>query len=450
MMAPPRQATGITARIMRSSGFTILSFGAQQAIRFGSNLILAHLLFPEAFGTMALVTVLLIGLTMLSDMGIQPAIQSSKRGDDPEFLNTAWTLNLIRAVTLFTIACALAWPMSVFYDEPMLWQLIPVAATSLLILALEPTRAETASRHMLLGRVTLLELSAQIISVIAMLLLAWATQSIWALVAGNVVAAAARAALAWVMLPGISNRPHIDRSCARELISYGRWIFFSTVAGFLVLQSDKLILGRFLSMEELGLYNIGFFLAGFPLLLGQQLVQRLMVPLYRASPPSASRENFLRLRKLRFMLSGFLFAAVIPLAFGGMWVVGLLYDPRYATSGAVTMIVCLALLPQMLGLTYDQVALASGDTRGFFILNAVRAVLLVTLLLVLVPQFGIPGGPLAMVSTALLTYPLQVRLARKHGAWDILHDAVMLSAAGLIALTVLSLFHAELNAAFLR
>lgn len=449
-MAAPRPASGISARIMRSSGFTILSFGAQQAIRFGSNLVLAHLLFPEAFGTMALVTVLLIGLTMLSDMGIQPAIQSSRRGDDPEFLNTAWTLNLIRAVTLFTIACALAWPMSVFYNEPMLWQLIPVAATSLLILALEPTRAETASRHMLLGRVTLLELSAQIISVAAMLLLAWATQSIWALVAGNVVAAAARAGLAWVMLPGISNRPHIDRSCARELISYGRWIFFSTVAGFLVLQSDKLILGRFLSMEELGLYNIGFFLAGFPLLLGQQLVQRLMVPLYRASPPKESRENFLRLRRLRFMLSGLLFAAVIPLAFGGMWVVGLLYDPRYATSGAVTMIVCLALLPQMLGLTYDQVALASGDTRGFFVLNAVRAVLLVALLLVLVPQFGIPGGPLAMVSTALLTYPLQVRLARKHGAWDILHDSVMLSVAALIALSVIGLFHADLAAAFVR
>ena len=447
-MAPPRQATGISARIMRSSGFTILSFGAQQAIRFGSNLVLAHLLFPEAFGTMALVTVLLIGLTMLSDMGIQPAIQSSKRGDDPAFLNTAWTLNLIRAVTLFGIACALAWPMSVLYDEPMLWQLIPVAATSLLILALEPTRAETASRHMLLGRVTLLELSAQIISVVAMLLLAWATESIWALVAGNVVGATARAALAWVMLPGISNRPQIDRSCARELIGYGRWIFFSTVAGFLVLQSDKLILGHFLTMEQLGLYNIGFFLAGFPLLLGQQLVQRLMVPLYRASPPSESRENFLRLRRLRFMLSGFLFAAVLPLAFGGLWVVELLYDPRYATSGAVTMIVCLALLPQMLGLTYDQVALASGDTRGFFVLNAARAALLVTLLLLMVPQFGIPGGPLAMVSTALLTYPLQVRLARRHGAWDVLHDAVMLSLAALIALAVISLFHAELAAAF--
>ncbi|MCB1396220.1 MAG: oligosaccharide flippase family protein [Rhodobacter sp.] len=426
------------ARIMRSSGLTILSFGTQQIIRFGSNLILARLLFPEAFGTMALVTVLLVGLTMLSDLGIQPAIQSSKRGDDPDFLNTAWSLNLVRAVMLFAIACALAWPMAWFYDEPMLAQMIPVTAISLLILALEPTRAETASRHMLLGRVTLLELSAQVVSVTAMLILAWTTQSIWALVAGNLVAAVARASLAWVILPGIVNRWHLDRDSAHELIHYGRWIFFSTVAGFLVLQSDKLILGRFLSMEQLGLYNIGFFLAGFPLMLGQQLVQRLMIPIYRISPPRESAENFARLRRIRFMLSCFLVAGVTPLALGGLWVVDLLYDPRYAASGAVTMIVSIALLPQMLGLTYDQVALASGDSRGFFALNASRAAILVTLLLLLVPQLGIPGAPVAMASTALLSYPLQLRLARKHGAWDPLHDAVMgLAALALMGLVVL-------------
>ncbi len=446
MMVANNTGPGITARVMRSSMFTILSFGVQQVIRFGSNLILARLLFPEAFGTMALVTVLLVGLTMLSDLGIQPAIQSSARGDDPDFLNTAWTLNMIRAGFLFLAACALAWPMAWFYGEPMLWQLIPVAATSILFLALEPTRAETASRHMALGKVTVMEMTVQVISVTVMLLLAWATQSIWALVAGNLVAAAARAGLAWVMLPGISNRLHLDRDSAHELIHYGRWIFFSTVAGFIVLQSDKLILGRYLTMEQLGLYNIGFFLAGFPLMLGQLLVQRLMIPLYRASPPRESRENFLRLRRIRFMLSGMLVAGVTPLALGGLYIVGFLYDPRYAASGAVTMLVSLALLPQMLGLTYDQVTLASGDSRGFFTLNATRAVILVALLVVLVPRMGIPGAPLSMAATALLSYPLQLRLARKHGAWDALHDAVM---AG-IALALLALVLAVHGAHFAR
>lgn len=436
------EPSGVMSRVMRSSAFTILGFGVQQIIRFGSNLILARLLFPEAFGTMALVTVLLVGLTMLSDLGIQPAIQSSQRGDDPAFLNTAWTLNMVRAFGLFLAACALAYPMAWFYNEPFLFQLIPVGAISLLLLALEPTRAETASRHMALGRVTLMEMSAQAISVAVMLILAWLTGSIWALIAGNLVAAGARAGLAWIMLPGISNRLHLDRSAALELVRYGRWIFFSTVAGFIVLQSDKLILGHYLTLEQLGLYNIGFFLAGFPLMLGQLLVQRLMIPIYRASPPKESAENFARLRRIRFMLSAFLVAAVTPLALGGIYIVDLLYDARYYQSGAITMVVSVALLPQMLGLTYDQVALASGDSRGFFALNAARAGVLVALLITLVPMLGVPGAPVAMAATALLSYPLQLRLARKHGAWDPLHDAIMAAIALGLLLAVLAL-HGE-------
>jgi len=432
----------VMSRVMRSGSFTIISFGLQQVVRFGSNLILARLLFPEAFGTMALVTVLLIGLTMLSDMGITPAIQSSARGDDPAFLNTAWTMNIGRAVILFLTACGLAWPMAWLYEEPLLLQMIPFVAVTLLIMAFEPTRAETASRHMALGRVTLMELLAQTISVAFMLVLAWATGSIWALAAGNVISAVVHLILAWTILPGISNRFHLDRDAVRELLNFGRWIFFSTMAGFVVLQSDKLILGHFLTLEQLGLYNIGFFLAGFPLMLGQLLVQRLMIPIYRASPPRESAENFARLRKIRFMLSTFLICAVTPLALGGVYIVDILYDDRYVTSGAITMLVSMAMLPQMLGLTYDQVALAQGDSRGFFRLNAARAVILVTSLITFVPMFGLPGGPLSMILMAVLTYPLQVHLARKHGAWDKLHDGVMALVAALLIAIVLAI-HGE-------
>lgn len=448
--APEGETDSLMARIMRSSVATILGFGAQQAIRFGSNLILAHLLFPEAFGTMAVVTVLIVGLSMVSDLGIQPAIQSSKRGDEEDFLNTAWTLNLFRAFLLFLIACALAWPMSIFYDEEILLYIVPVSAISILITALEPTRAETASRHMLLGRLTVYELAAQIVSTVLLLALAFNMHSVWALVWGNVIGAVVHAVLSYVILPGIVNRPRYCRESAKELVTYGRWIFFSTFFGFIVLQADKIILGRFLTLEDLGLYNIGFFLASFPLMLGQQLTQRLAIPIYRASPPSESRENFARLSRMRYMLSGFLVAAVTPLALGGIYIVGFLYDVRYEASGGVLMLVALALLPQMIFLTYDQVTLGSGDSRGFFVLNAVRAVVLVALMTYFVWQMGIPGAPVATLLTTLLTYPLQVKLARKYGAWDPLHDAIMACVAMILALVVMwshgdTLFHLFVN-----
>lgn len=430
--------SSLLARIARGSALTTLGFIASNAIRLAANLVLARLLFPEAFGLIALVTVLLVGLTMFSDIGITPGIQRSKRGDEPDFLNTAWTLQIIRSVILFAVACALAWPMAQFYDEPSLLQLVPAAAISLLILAAQPTRMETAQRHMLLGRLTLLELISQILSVLVMVVLAWAWGSVWALVVGNLVAAALRVVLGWTLLPGIVNRLRLERSAIRELITFGKWIFLSTVAGFAMLHGDKLVLGRVLDSAGLGIYNIGYFLAGFPLLLGQALIGRMMIPIYRENPPAESAANYNRLRRLRFGLSLLLLFFAAPLALGGFWLVGLLYDARYAASAAVLVVISVALLPQLLVLSYDQAALAAGDSQSFFVLTAVRASLLMTLLLLLAPAHGVAGAALAIGLSSLLSYPLVVRLARKHGAWDGLHDLVLGSAA--LALGALALW----------
>ena len=84
------------SKLLNGSLWTFFGYGSSQIIRLGSNLVLARLLFPEAFGIMSLVTVVMQGLTMISDLGVGPSIIHSKRGDDPNFLNTAWTIQVIR------------------------------------------------------------------------------------------------------------------------------------------------------------------------------------------------------------------------------------------------------------------------------------------------------------------------------------------------------------------
>ena len=86
------QGSGLMARATRSAGLNLMGFGTGQVLRLASNLILTRLLFPEAFGVMAMVSVFLMGLAMFSDVGVGPAIMQSKRGDDRDFLNTAWTI----------------------------------------------------------------------------------------------------------------------------------------------------------------------------------------------------------------------------------------------------------------------------------------------------------------------------------------------------------------------
>lgn len=422
----------LMARVGRSASWIVLGYGASQAIRLASNLILTRLLFPEAFGLMALISVVTVGLTLFSDVGIAPAIAQSRRGDDPEFLNTAWTIQVMRGFALWIAACVLAYPVSLFYGLPELATYLPIAALSLVVAGFNPTRIETAHRHLLMGRLTALDVLSQVIGIAVMIVLAWIWQSVAALVVGGVVGALAKLALTHFYLPGDANRFRWERPAVGELITFGKWIFLSTVCWFFASQGDKAILGKFLTLEVLGIYNIGYFLASFPLLLGTSVTGRVMIPVYREGAAPG------RIRKLRYGLSGGIIGLLAVMALLGPWLVDVLYDARYVSAGAIVVVLAVGLIPQVIGMTYDQAALAAGDSRRFFIYNAVRSSLQVGLLLLGAIHAGLIGAIVGMSLSMILAHGVLIWLARAHGVWDMRHDILFaIFGAGSAVLAVL-------------
>lgn len=430
---------GLLHRAVRGSALTMFGFVSAQVIRLGSNLILTRLLFPEVFGIMALIMVVMQGLNNFSDVGIGPAILQSRRGDDRAFLNTAFTYQAIRGVGLWLGCCILAVPAARFYDAPELAWYLPVAGLTAILSGLLPTRVETANRHLQLARLTAMELVSSLVTVALTVALAAMLRSAWALVIALVLGSAIRVVIADRMLPGERNRFGIDPDSGRELRAFGKWIFPSTIVGFVIAQGDKMILGKYLTLGALGLYNIAFFLASVPLMLGMAVVGRILIPVYRDSPPSESRENFLRLRRFRTMMTGGFLVVLVMMALLGPALVGFLYDPRYAAAGPLVTLIACATIPQLIVLSYDQAALAAGDSRQFFVVTLIRAVLFIALFLPGVHFGGIAGGLLGQALAAILSYPAIVWLARRHGAWDPAHDAVF-AGLGLAVAAALMIF----------
>src|SRR3954469_4128148 len=143
--APPKPPSN---PFLRGSIWTMIDYGGTQAVRLGANLILWRLLFAEAFGLMALVNVVVQGLYMFSDVGIGPSIVQNKRGDDPDYLNTAWTIQAMRGTMLCLMACALAIPAARFYRQPQLTPLMLMVAITPLIQGFNSTNLATANRHL--------------------------------------------------------------------------------------------------------------------------------------------------------------------------------------------------------------------------------------------------------------------------------------------------------------
>ena len=235
---------GMARRGVRAAVWLLTGFGGSQILRLLGNVILTRILFAEAFGVMQLVTVFLVGLHLFSDIGIGPTVVQSEHGDDPVFLDTAWSVQIVRGLALFVVGCALSYPFAVYYGDPRMLPILLAANGVSIFSGFQSTKVFTASRALAQRQLSLLELGSQAVSLAATVSCAYVFRSVWTLVVGSLVYDLLRTLGSHVLLPGHANRFRIDRGHARAMLRFGRWIFLSTVLTFFVSQADRLVFGK--------------------------------------------------------------------------------------------------------------------------------------------------------------------------------------------------------------
>ncbi|MBI4566717.1 MAG: oligosaccharide flippase family protein [Planctomycetes bacterium] len=434
----PEQATAERSPLkkltIRASLWTLGSEGASNAIRLVSNLILTRLLFPEAFGIMAVVQVFIQGLSMFSDVGIRPLIIQHARGDDPAFLNTIWTVRLLRGATLGVAACLISWPVARFYGEPLFVQLLPVAGLTLVLEGLQSTKFFSRERHLALGRPIVLTLASSVLGVLVMIGLALAYRSIWALIVGGLATSAIKAILSHSALPGPGNRLHWDREARRELFHFGKWVFVSSLATFVAMQADKLIFAKMIPIGLLGVYAIGANFARLPTETVLKFAMSVALPAF--SRAGKTHGAFLRLR-LGLLVGGGAGLAFLILC--GPYVIQLLYDPRYWDAGWILQIIAIGAWFQILEGSNGVALLALGQTKWLAVENVAK---IAAMLLFVPPAFvtwGFPGALVALSLVEILRYLIGTVALHRSGlkGWTI--DLAMSSAiltSGLAALAL--------------
>ena len=338
--------------------------------------------------------------------------------------------------------------MAALYGEPIMSQLLPVLGLTLILKGINPTAIATADRHMRFGRVTVIRLTSQFITIAASILLAWLLESVWALVWGTLAGAVSNQIMARVFLPNSLNRFHWDGEIVRELFGFGKWILLGTAASYAVNNADKMILGAFISLEELGIYNIGLMLAMLAFKICGALKTKLLMPIYRMRPMQGNEANRRKTFAMRRLISGAGIAAMAVLAFVGIPLVDFLYDERYALAGPIVVLFCLSLIPQIITLGTGELLLVSGDSWRAMHLTVARAVVQVPVLWFGVQWFGLAGAILAPAIAVIAVHPLRLHYARHYEGWDGVGELALLLLGVLPAGLACWLHREELAALF--
>ena len=413
------------ARAKRSTVYTVISFGGENVVRLAGNLVLTRLLFPEAFGLMALITVVMTGLAMFSDVGTRAAIIQNERGTDPAFLNTAFSIQVIRGVVLWICTWILALPVANFYGEADLAQMLPVAGLTALFGGFQSTRMATANRDLQLGTLTALKIGTQIAGLVVTVILAFWMRSVWALVIGGLFAPFLLALLSHVVLKGNRDRLQFERKAAGQLVKFGKYIFLSTLATFLINHGDRAILGKFTTLGDLALYNIAFFMASVPTLMVNRIASEVLFPMLSRAEDGKLHLAVAQMTKRRIQLTLGMILLSAPLIFLGDWIIAFLYDPRYETAGFLLILITLAFLPVLIESPYGAMPLAAGHSGRFAVFVITAAIFRVTALYFGANHFGIIGVALAPAAASLVFIPFALVLLRQYHRWYLKAEAVI-------------------------
>jgi O-antigen/teichoic acid export membrane protein len=410
---------------------TLINLAGGQVLRLVSNMILTRMLFPEAFGLMALVNLFLMGLAMFSDIGIGPGIVQRKGALTPAFLQTAWTVQVLRAGALFLITCLLAWPLSVFYDQPELLLVLPVTGLTQLISGFKSVALHTYSRDLRHGTLAVYDLSTGLVGLSSSILFAWMVPSVWALVWGGMVSAVYAVIFSFRLPHQSPLRLRLDPAHASELFRFGAWIFLGTALTFVASSGDRLMLGKFLSLQELGVYTVAFFFAQSVSTLIRGLAARVLFPVLAKLRQDGLDRGAEYIRYRRGLL-GLTIVGVGFLMLGSGWMIELLYDDRYLPAGGMLRVLSLgAAATSLVGLA-DPVLLSNGNSKRRMWLSFYEAAFLLLCMGVGGACFGLHGYIWGYVCAQFLSYVPAVLLVKPYKVATPLTDGMFLGAVLLL------------------
>jgi O-antigen/teichoic acid export membrane protein len=394
-------------------GWTTSSYIVVQVIRFGQNLLLTRLLAPELFGVMVVLTSLRVGAELFTDVGIGQNVIASPKGWNPVYYNTAWTMQLLRGVMLGLLFLAVMPAISHFYDDPTLSAVFPVLCLLFILTGAHSIGLTLAVKAMKIKELVKYDIAGTALGSICALAIAWMYPTVWGLIAGNVVATLVSTILSYFVWPGLQYRLTLDRQSVREIFSFGKWIFLSSIIFFLAANFDRLVLSKYVSLAALGVYGLARSLGDIFAQLTSRLGNSIIFP-------SISSSNFQGLdlrRKIaghRFLFLGLAAAGISLFIAVSDIIIRILYDDRYLAAAQVLPWVGLSTWLLVINTMSESITLGIRKPNYAAIGNFAKFAILLGLLPLAAARYGVVGAAIAAIVAEFARYlALTVALARE-------------------------------------
>ena len=226
-----------------------------QLVTFIVSIVLARILTPSDYGTIALVTVFTTILQVFIDSGLSTALIQKKDADDLDF-SSVFYFNFVICIILYLIMFVSAPFIADFYKDSSLVSIVRVIGLTLIISGVKGVQQSYVSRHMLFKRFFFSTLGGTIFSAVLGIIMAYAGFGVWAIVFQQLSNNAIDTLILWIT---VKWRPIKKFSWSRlkNLLSFGWKMLASSLLDTVYNNLRNMIIGKLYTSADLAFYNQG-------------------------------------------------------------------------------------------------------------------------------------------------------------------------------------------------
>ncbi len=226
-----------------------------QGVTLVVSIILARILNPEAYGVVALITVITSILQVFVDSGLGTALIQKKDADDLDF-SSVFYFNFVVCMVLYGIMFFGAPLVAAFYEKPELTALTRVASLSLVISGVKNIQQAYVSRHLMFKRFFFATLGGTIGAAFIGIWMAYKGYGAWAIVVQNLFNKTVDTVILWITVKW-KPKKMFSWERLKSLLSYGWKLLVSSLIDKVYEELRQLVIGKMYSSADLAFYNKG-------------------------------------------------------------------------------------------------------------------------------------------------------------------------------------------------
>lgn len=331
-----------------------------QGLQLVTFIVVARWLSPTEYGTFAIVTLVVVMVTLFSDFGLQAALIHESHLSASRKASAFW-LNVSIGLAFAGIVALVAYPVDALLDFPHIGPALAVAGISFAV-SFTVVPSALLQRKLLFGRLAGIEFIANLGGSITSVYLASRGVGILSLSYGPVVTALTLT----IMLTCATRYVPIARPTLDDVRSL--WNFSGSLLGvnivyYIARNIDILVLTVVSTPQQVGLYSRAYSLVSAPITQAGAVIGRVLFPiLARARHDTAVLKD--RWLRTTFASFGILLPVSIAFATTSPYLIRILFEPRWYPMAAVVSILSIAAPTRLLCNAVAPVFQATGHTKA--------------------------------------------------------------------------------------